>query len=139
VLAVQQYAVSKVLYRYPETDSSYGYPGRAAWCIYLDIYILDAAGALLDTSLLAAVACLANLRLPPVLVNDQGNVVSAEADQSRPQQKLQLHCIPISVTCGTFNGRLLVDPTFEEEVLLQTTISTVIDGQSRLISGELPV
>ena len=114
-------------------------PGRAAWCIYLDIYILDAAGALLDTSLLAAVACLADLRLPPVLVNDQGNVVSAEADQSGPQQKLQLHCIPISVTCGTFNGRLLVDPTFEEEVLLQTTVSTVIDGQSRLISGELPV
>ncbi|DBA84869.1 hypothetical protein WJX77_007920 [Trebouxia sp. C0004] len=110
-------------------------PGRAVWCIYLDIYILDAAGALLDTSLLAAVACLANLRLPHVLVNDQGNVVSAEADQSRPQKKLQLHCVPISVTCGTFSGRLLVDPTSEEEMLLQTTVSTVIDGQSRLISG----
>ena len=115
-------------------------PGRAAWCIYLDIYILDAAGALLDTALLAAIACLANMRLPPVTVNEQGNVISmADKDGIKPQQKLQLHCIPLSVTCGTFNGKLLVDPTYEEEALLQTTVSTVIDGQSRLISGELLV
>ena len=113
-------------------------PGRAAWCIYLDIYILDAAGALLDTALLAAIACLANMRLPPVTVNEQGNVVSmADKDVIKPQHKLQLHCIPLSVTCGTFNGKLLVDPTYEEEALLQTIVSTVIDGQSRLISGEL--
>ncbi len=111
-------------------------PGRAAWCIYLDIYILDAAGALLDTALLAAIACLANMRLPPVTVNDQGNVVSsAEPDQHLPQQKLQLHCIPLSITCGTFNGKLLVDLTSEEEALVQTIVNTVIDGQSRLISG----
>ena len=113
-------------------------PGRAAWCIYLDIYILDAAGALLDTALLAAVASLANMRLPPVIVNDQGNVVSsAESGQSTPQQKLQLHSIPQSITCGICNGKLLVDPTAEEEALMETTVNTIIDGQSRLISGKL--
>ena len=111
-------------------------PGRAAWCIYLDVYILEAAGALLDTALLAAVACLANIHLPSVTVNEQGNVVSAtQPEEATSLRKLDLRSLPFSVTCGTFSNRLIVDPTSEEEALLQATISTIIDGQGRLISG----
>lgn len=44
------------------------------WAVFLDIYVLDADGALLDTCLLAAVAALLALRLPRVEVNDQGQV-----------------------------------------------------------------
>lgn len=111
-------------------------PGRAAWCIYLDVYILDAAGALLDTALLAAVACLANINLPSVTVNEQGTVVSAtQPEEATSLRKLSLRSLPFSVTCGTFSNRLIVDPTSEEEALLQATISTIVDGQGKLISG----
>ena len=48
--------------------------GRAAWAAYLDIYILDNDGALLDACLLAAAAALQMLHLPPASVNDEGNV-----------------------------------------------------------------
>ena len=113
-------------------------PGRAAWCMYLDIYVLDAAGSLLDAALLAAMACLANMQLPAVTVNDQGNVVLTADSDNAPQQKLQLHSLPLSVTCGTFNGKLLVDPTSEEEALIKTTVNTILDGNSSLISGESP-
>ena len=48
--------------------------GRAAWAAYLDLYILDADGALLDACLLAAASTLQALRLPTVCVTDKGNV-----------------------------------------------------------------
>ena len=111
-------------------------PGRAVWCVYLDIYLLDASGSLLDAALLAAIACLANMRLPPVTINEQGSVVSAtDANQKELPKKLQLRSMPVSVTCGTFNDKLLVDPTAEEEALLSMTVNTIIDDQGRLISG----
>ena len=114
-------------------------PGKAAWCVYLDIYLLDAAGSLLDAALLAAIACLANMQLPSVTVNDQGKVVSAkESDVKTPQQKLQMHSMPLSVTCGTFSGKLLVDPTADEEALLSATVNTIVDAQGKLVSGRLP-
>lgn len=49
------------------------------WAVFLDIYVLDADGALLDVCLLAAVAALLGLRLPHVEVNDQGQVTLPQA------------------------------------------------------------
>ena len=48
--------------------------GKAAWMVYLDIYILDADGSLLDAALLAALASLASLQLPPVSIREDGQV-----------------------------------------------------------------
>ena len=94
----------------------------------------------LDTALLAAVACLANIKLPSVTVNEQGTVVSStKPEEATSLRKLHLRSLPFSVTCGTFNNTLVVDPTSEEEALLQATISTIVDGQGKLISGTLLV
>ncbi len=48
--------------------------GRAAWLLYLDLYVLDADGALYDAALLAALAALASLKLPHVAVDEAGKV-----------------------------------------------------------------
>ena len=49
--------------------------GRAVWVAYLDIYVLDADGCLLDVCLLAAAASLASLKaLPSVSVDESGKV-----------------------------------------------------------------
>ena len=49
--------------------------GRAVWVAYLDIYVLDADGCLLDVCLLAAAASLASLNaLPSVSVDESGKV-----------------------------------------------------------------
>ncbi|KAK9274101.1 hypothetical protein L1049_018915 [Liquidambar formosana] len=49
--------------------------GKAAWMAYLDIYCLDADGALFDAALLSAVAAFSHLRIPVVSLNDNGRVV----------------------------------------------------------------
>lgn len=46
----------------------------AAWVLRCDVYVLNDDGALLDACLLAAVASLASLRLPPVAISKEGQV-----------------------------------------------------------------
>lgn len=53
-------------------------PGRACWVAYLDIYILDADGSLLDACMLGAVAALSGFKtLPQVTVDDSGVILLA--------------------------------------------------------------
>ena len=47
---------------------------QAVWVLYLDLYILDADGSLLDACLLAAAAALRDVRLPAVQLTEDGNV-----------------------------------------------------------------
>lgn len=51
-------------------------PGRAAWAVYVDIYVLDADGSLHDACLLAMLAALSALRLQvePKWCGGQGRV-----------------------------------------------------------------
>jgi exosome complex component RRP43 len=126
--------------------------GRAVWVLYLDLYITNAAGGLLDASLLAALAALQDTRLPNVHVTDEGNVErgaaeddedaaaaaagdsGADAGSSRP---LHLHGWPLALTCGVYNGQHIVaDPDHEEEALMSASISVVLDTSGELL-GEL--
>ena len=119
--------------------------GQAVWVLYVDIYILNAAGSLLDTSLLAAVAALQDTRLPAVHMTEEGNVerdglegvdqadaaAAAEAVKTIP---LQLHGTPLSLTCGVYKQQqILADPDHEEEGLMAASITVVVDEQHNLL------
>ncbi len=67
-------------------DKSHG------WAVFLDIYVLDADGALLDVCLLAAVAALLGLQLPRVEVNDQGQV--RHLPKAHPYSPLGVQMLP---------------------------------------------
>ncbi|GAQ79983.1 exosome complex component RRP43 [Klebsormidium nitens] len=124
--------------------------GKAAWVAYLDIYCLDADGSLLDAALLAAVAAFADLTLPPVRVNPEGHVLpvlsGAQGGNLREngdassevvtveRRKLTLGAMPWAATIGLYKGHLIVDPTAEEEALLESTVTTILDEAGRLIS-----
>lgn len=124
--------------------------GQAVWVLYLDLYILNAAGSLLDTSLLAAVAALQDTRLPAVHMTDEGNVerdgledldaddpdAAAAAASEVKTVSLQLHGVPLSLTCGIYKQQQLVaDPDHEEEALMAASITVVLDEQQQLLGG----
>ncbi|CAN8244942.1 unnamed protein product [Cochlearia groenlandica] len=81
--------------------------GKAAWMVYLDIYCLDADGALFDAALLSAVAAFSNLEIPVVTLNHNGKIVATEQEQDNAsiiekeavKRKLTLKHVPISLTC----------------------------------------
>jgi exosome complex component RRP43 len=126
--------------------------GQAVWVLYLDLYILNAAGSLLDASLLAALAALQDTRLPIVHVTDEGNVergaaeddedaaaAAVDAGSSSSSRPLQLHGRPLALTCGLYKGQHIVaDPDHEEEALMSATVSVVLDESGEMLGEWLP-
>lgn len=53
-----------------------------AWKLFLDIYVLDADGAIFDVCLLAAQAALLALRLPSAEINEDGKVCKSPSFHS---------------------------------------------------------
>jgi exosome complex component RRP43 len=131
--------------------------GQAVWVVYLDLYILNAAGSLLDAALLAAVAALQDTKLPAVHLTEEGNVERDEqqaADDNANSSSsgsgwgpssssragpswmpLQLHDTPLCLTCGVYQGQLIADPDHEEEALMTASISVIL-GRKQELLGE---
>ncbi|KAL4352927.1 hypothetical protein GQ457_06G017240 [Hibiscus cannabinus] len=115
--------------------------GKAAWMAYLDIYCLDADGALFDAALLAAVAAFSHLEIPVVSLNDDGKIVLSEeqglSDRepvNKEKRKVNLGSIPFSLTCILHKNYILADPTAEEESIMETSVTVVLDSSSQLVS-----
>lgn len=112
-----------------------------------------ADGSLYDACLLAALAALASLRLHVVTVDDSGRIRKAGEDGAgaapppqqpgsqqqgaAPLRRLQLGCQPVSLTCGVYRGQLLVDPTAEEEPLLEALLTATVDERGDVLGERL--
>ncbi|KAJ1402774.1 Ribosomal protein S5 domain 2-type fold [Sesbania bispinosa] len=116
--------------------------GKAAWMAYLDVYCLDADGALFDAALLSAVAALSHLQIPAVAMNDDGKIVLMSDEDGQKQatepvnkkRKLTLRGTPFSLTCILHKSYILADPTAEEESIMETHVTIVLDTSGQLIS-----
>lgn len=117
--------------------------GKAAWMVYLDIYCLDADGALFDAALLSAVAAFSHLQIPIVSLDD-GKIVMLPEEQkeenlekepvNKEKRKLALGGIPFSLTCILHKNYILADPNAEEESIMETLVTVVLDSSSQLVS-----
>ncbi|CAL0310601.1 unnamed protein product [Lupinus luteus] len=117
--------------------------GKAAWLAYLDVYCLDADGALFDAALLSAVAALSHLQIPAVAMNDDGKIVlmseedgqkQAQEQVNKEKRKLTSKNIPFSLTCILHKNYILTDPTAEEESIMETLVTIVLDSSGKLVS-----
>ena len=46
---------------------------------------------------------------------------------------LNISCIPLALTCGLYNGKLIADPTAEEEELMQTLLTVTLTASARVV------
>jgi len=83
------------------------------------------------------------VQIPAVAMNDDGKIVlvSDEDGQKRAQEpvnkerrKLTLRSIPFSLTCILHKNYILADPTAEEESVVETHLTIVLDTSGQLIS-----
>lgn len=100
-------------------------PGKIAYVVFVDIYLLNHDGNLFDASEYAAISALLNAKLP---------VVEVEGGEVKPTgefRQLPILDCPISVTIAKIGESLLVDPTLEEETMAaaKITITTTKDGK----------
>ncbi|KAJ7976773.1 exosome complex component RRP43 [Quillaja saponaria] len=91
----------------------------------------------------SAVAALSHLHVPAVSLNDDGKIVLMLEDDgqklatepvNKDKRKLTLRSIPFSLTCILHKNYILADPTAEEEYIMETLVTVVLDSTSQLIS-----
>ncbi len=90
--------------------------GEDVWAVFIDIYVLDHDGNLIDASALAAIAALLNAKPPE--------------DEAWTLPEFPIQKRPVAVTVAKINSKLMIDPCLDEEGVMDAriTIATIEDG-----------
>ena len=100
-------------------------PGRSVYSLYIDLYILDYDGNLIDASVIASVNALGTTTLPKYSVEGQ-NI--KKLDESF---KLELKDYPVSLTYAFLGDKYVVDPCLNEEYASDFTVSITVKSDDR--------
>lgn len=101
-------------------------PGKKVFIIFIDLYVLNYDGNLIDASALAALAALLNTKVFNYEVKE-GEV------QIKPGYKsLPIRNYPIAVTFAKINDKLVVDPCLEEEQVMETRLTMTIEKDEKV-------
>lgn len=101
-------------------------PGKKVFIVFIDLYVLNYDGNLIDASALAALAALLNTKASNYEVKE-GEV------QIKPGYKsLPIRNYPIAVTFAKINDKLVVDPCLEEEQVMETRLTMTIEKDEKV-------
>lgn len=101
-------------------------PGKKVFVVFVDIYVLNHDGNMIDASALAAVAALINTKMPNYEIED------GEVKIKTGYSPLPLKSHPITVTMAKINDKLIVDPWIEEEQVMEARISMAINDEGNI-------
>ena len=96
-------------------------PGKKVFIVFVDIYVLNHDGNLIDASALAAMAALLNTKMSNYEVED------GEVKIKSGYIPLPIKQHPITVTCAKIDDKLMLDPDLEEEQVMDARLSMAID------------
>ncbi|KAL4355377.1 hypothetical protein GQ457_06G014300 [Hibiscus cannabinus] len=113
-----------------DTESLCIVAGKLAWAIRIDIHILDNGGNLVDAANIAALAALMTFRRPECsLGGEDGQEVIIHPPEIRDPVPLIVHHLPIAITFGFFDERVMViDPTHNEEAVMAGRMIATINA-----------
>jgi exosome complex component RRP42 len=101
-------------------------PGKKVFVVFVDVYVLNHDGNLIDCSALAAMAALLNTKMPNYEIKD------GELKMKQGYTPLPIKSHPITVTIGKINNTLIVDPWLEEEQVMDSRISMAINDEGNI-------
>jgi exosome complex component RRP42 len=105
--------------------------GKHVYAVFVDVSILNVDGNLFDATSYAVVSSLLTTRIPKYTVDEKGQPM--KTDEVEP---LPIQTIPVSVTQARIGDHLLVDPTSEEEALMDARITFVTDDKGNICAGQ---
>ena len=100
--------------------------GKKVFVVFVDVYVLNYDGNLIDASALAAVSALANTKMPNYEVED------GEIKIKTGYSPLPLKDHPITVTVAKINDKLIVDPWIEEEQVMEARMSMAVNDDGNI-------
>jgi exosome complex component RRP42 len=101
-------------------------PGKKVFVVFVDVYVLNHDGNLIDASALAAVAALKNTKMPNYEIKD------GELKIKTGYTPLPMRATPITVTIGKINETLIVDPWLEEEQVMDARITMALNEDGNI-------
>jgi exosome complex component RRP42 len=96
-------------------------PGKKVFVVFVDIYVLNHDGNLIDASALASMAALLNTKMSNYEIED------GEVKIKTGYTPLPIKQHPITVTVAKIGDKLAVDPDHEEEQVMDARLSMAID------------
>ena len=105
-------------------------PGKKVFVIFVDIYVLNHDGNLIDASALAAVAALLNTKMPNYEIKD------GEVEIKQGYTPLPMKSRPITATIGKINNKLIVDPWLEEEQVMDARLSMAFNDEGNICATQ---
>lgn len=101
-------------------------PGKKVFVVFVDVYVLNHDGNLIDASAIAAVSALMNTKMPNYEIED------GEVKIKTGYTPLPMKNHPITVTIGKIGNNLIVDPWLEEEQVMDSRISMAINDDGNI-------
>ncbi len=103
-------------------------PGEKVYILWLDIYVFDHDGNLLDASTLAAMTTLLIAKIPKAEVKEDKSIELNKEDKV----SLPINNKVVTVTVGKVNNKLIIDPTVDEEQILECKLAISISEDGRI-------
>lgn len=100
--------------------------GKKVFVVFVDVYVLNHDGNLIDASTLAGVAALMNTKMPNYEIEDD----EVKIKPGYTQLPVRKH--PIEVTMARVGDKLIVDPGLEEEQVMDARITVSIDDDGNI-------
>jgi len=101
-------------------------PGKKVFVVFVDVYVLNHDGNLIDASCLAALAALLNTKMFNYEVKE-GEV------KIKPGYKLlPIRNFPVAVTFAKINDKLVVDPWLEEEQVMDARLTMTVEKDGKI-------
>jgi exosome complex component RRP42 len=101
-------------------------PGKKVFVVFIDVYVLNHDGNLIDASALAAIVALMNTKI------FKYELKNGEVEKRPGLTPLPLKDIPIPVTFASINGKLVVDPWLDEEEIMDARLTMAFDKDGRI-------
>ena len=101
-------------------------PGKKVFVVFVDVYVLNHDGNLIDCAALAAMAALLNTKMPNYEIKD------GELKMKQGYTQLPLKSHPITVTIGKINNHLIIDPWIEEEQVMDARLTMAINDEGNI-------
>lgn len=104
-------------------------PGEKVYILWLDIYVFDHDGNLLDTSMLAAITTLLTAKIPKAVVKEDRKTVELNREEKIP---LPINHKVVTVTIGKIDNKFIVDPSIDEEQVLDCKLAISISDDGKI-------
>jgi len=101
-------------------------PGKTVFVVFVDVYVLNHDGNLIDASALASLAALLNTKMFNYEVKE------GEVKIKPGYTPLPLRNHPVAVTFAKINDKLIVDPWLEEEQIMDARLTMTVDKDGKI-------